>query len=132
MSLQSSDAKLVVSILHAYCIIANYGESVGYEDDDDRESLDSAGMNDFRFFRKLERYYIACRIVTSEVVHLVRHNFAINITVATVPILKTTSTPAEQNEYHTCEGFFMDRFKIDANTIHTRLNGCSKELEGSE
>jgi hypothetical protein len=146
---------MVMSILHASSIIATYGDilesqwavydskmhydkvevsdqvSEDDEDDDDRESLDPTEMKKssiYRFFRKLERYYVACRIVTSEVVHLVRHNFAINITVATVPILKTTSMPAEQNnsshvgysEYPTCEEFFMERFKIDVNTLHRK------------
>ena len=57
--------------------------------DDDHESLDPAETKKssiYRFFRKLERYYIACRVVTSELVRLVRasdaeRNVAINITV---------------------------------------------------
>jgi len=76
----------------------------------------------YRFFRKLERYYVACRVVTSELVHLVRsgnaeRNVTVDITVETVPILTTTSTPLEQNEYPTCEDFFMERFQIDVNTL---------------
>ena len=77
------------------------------EYDNDRESLDPAEMKKssiYQFFWKLERYYVACQVVTSELVHLVRpgnaeHNVIINVTVKTVPILMTTSTPAEQNEH---------------------------------
>ena len=145
----SSDVdSMVRSILHASSIIATYGDfleesqwavydpKMHYdkadvsdqvsEDDDDRESLGPTEMKKssiYRFFRKLERYYIACRTVTSEIVHLVRNNLAINITVATVPILKTTSTPAEQNEYPSCEEFFKDRLDTDMETLNKKKLG---------
>jgi hypothetical protein len=93
------------------------------EQDDDQESFDLAEMKKssiYRFFRKLQRYFVACRIVTSEVVDLVRSNVAIDITVATVPFSNTTSTPAEQNEYLTCEDFFMDRIKVDVNKLEKK------------
>ena len=140
---------MVQSILHASTIIMIYGDSLesqwaAYDskmrydkvdvskqvseddEDDDRESFDVMEMKKcsiYRFFRKLERYYVACHIVTSEVVHLVRNNLATNITVATVPILKTTSTPAEQNEYPSCEEFFKDRLGADVNTLYQKKLG---------
>lgn len=93
---------------------------------DDRESLDPAEMKKssiYRFFRKLERDYVACHVVTSELVYLVRsgdveHNVTINVTVETLPIWTTTSTPAEQNEYPTCEDFFRERFQTVVNTLN--------------
>jgi len=57
--------------------------------------------------------------------HLLRYNLGaysscsyatINVTVETVPLLTTTSTPAKQHEYRSCEEFFMERLQTDMNT----------------
>jgi hypothetical protein len=129
-----SDSSYVGSILYASGIMSMFGDIlesqwavynsktqvIDDEDDDDCKFFGPVEMKKspiYRFFRKLERYYVACRTVTLEVVHLVRSNFAIKIIVATVPILTTTSTPAEQNEYPTCDEFFTKCLKIDVKTL---------------
>lgn len=76
---------------------------------DDRESLDRMEIvrsSIYRFLRKLSRYYVACRIVTSELVALVRSGAEPTIKVETVPTSMTTSTPAKENKYPSFESFF--------------------------
>ena len=75
---------------------------VDAEEDDDRESLDAEEMKKssiYRFVQKLSRYYVA------ELAALVRLGAGVNITVETVPISITTSTPAKENEYPSFESF---------------------------
>ncbi|KIM92201.1 hypothetical protein PILCRDRAFT_114655 [Piloderma croceum F 1598] len=79
------------------------------EDLDDRESLDPEVMKKssiYRFLRKLSRYHVACSLVTSEVVALLRIGAEHNIKVETVPISTTTSTPANENEHASFDSFF--------------------------
>lgn len=69
------------------------------EDVNDHESLDSEEMKSsiYRFLRKLERHDIACRIVISELVSLVRSSARLDIRVTAVPISITRSTPAKKH-----------------------------------
>jgi hypothetical protein len=54
----------------------------------------------------------------SELVRLIRSgdNATINVTVETVPLSTTTSTPAKQHGYRSCEEFFMERLQTNMNT----------------
>jgi hypothetical protein len=61
------------------------GEQVDGEYLDDRESLDQIEMarsSIHRFLQKRSRYYVACRIITSELVALIHSGAEPNITVA--------------------------------------------------
>ncbi|KIM83277.1 hypothetical protein PILCRDRAFT_7235 [Piloderma croceum F 1598] len=90
------------------------------EDLDDRESFDQIEMarsSIYRFLRKLFRYYIACRNVTSELVAIVRSGAKLDITVETVPISMTTSTPANENEYPSFESFFELCVRADVKSL---------------
>jgi hypothetical protein len=90
------------------------------EDLDDHESLDQIEMTRssiYRFLQKLSRYYVACRIITSELVALVRSGAEPNITVETVPISMTTSTPADENEYPSFESYFEQCVRADVKSL---------------
>ena len=93
---------------------------------DDHEFLDLVDMKKssiYRFLRKLERYYVTCRIITSELVSLVRSGSELNVKVETVPILTTISTPAKENEYPTFEDFFTQRMRVDLSMLDPKKVG---------
>jgi hypothetical protein len=90
------------------------------EDLDDRESLDQMEMarsSIYRFLRKLSRYYVACSVITSELVALVRSGAKPNITVETVHISMIASTPANENEYPSFESFFEQCMRVDLKSL---------------
>jgi hypothetical protein len=99
---------------------------VDTEEDDDRESLDPEEMRKssiYRFVRKLSKYYVACGVIISELVALVRSGAGVNIKVDTVPISVTTSTPAKENEYPTLESFLEQRMDIDLKSLDPQKVG---------
>jgi hypothetical protein len=89
------------------------------EDQDDRESLDPQEMKSsiYRFLRKLSRYFVACAVITSELVGLIRSSDGFDIKVKTVSISTTTSTPAKENEYPSFKSFFERRVQIDMKSL---------------
>jgi hypothetical protein len=95
-------------------------EDENTEDLDDRESLDPEVMmrsSIYRFLRKLSRYHVACSLVTSEVVALLRIGAGRNIKVETVPISTATSTPANENEHPSFDSFFEQCVRTDLNSL---------------
>lgn len=95
-------------------------EEENTEDLDDRESLDPEVLKKssvYRFLRKLSRYHIACSLITSEVVALLRVGAGRNIKVETVPISTTTSTPANENEHASFDSFFERCVRTDLNSL---------------
>jgi OTT_1508-like deaminase len=95
------------------------------EDVDDCESLDSEEMKKspiYRFLRKLNRYAVACRIIVSELVQLVRLGVGLHITVAEVPVSATTSTPMNENEYPSFEQFLQERVRTGAKLDSSKIN----------
>jgi hypothetical protein len=104
---------------------------VDTEEDDDHESLDAEEMKKssiYRFVQKLSRYYAACGVITSELVALVRLGAGVNITVETVPISVTTSTPAKENEYPSLESFLEQRMQIDVKSLDPQKVGRLRDL----
>ena len=104
---------------------------VDTEEDDDRESLDAEEMKKssiYRFVQKLSRYYVACGVITSELVALVRLGAGVNITVETVPISVTTSTPAKENEYPSLESFLEQCMQIDVKSLDPQKVRCLRDL----
>jgi len=99
---------------------------VDTEEDDDRESLDPEEMRKssiYRFVQKLSRYYVACGVIISELIALVRSGAGVNIKVDTVPISIITSTPANENEYPTLESFLEQRMDIDLKSLDPQKVG---------
>ena len=99
---------------------------VDTEEDDDRESLDPEEMRKSSIYssvRKLSRYYVACGVIISELIALVRSGAGVNIKVDTVPISVTTSTPAKENEYPTLESFLEQRMDTDLKSLDPQKVG---------
>ena len=74
---------------------------VEQEDTEDHESLDHMEMvrsSIYQFLQKLSRYYTACHNVTSKLITLICLGAKSDITVETILILTTTSTPANKNK----------------------------------
>jgi OTT_1508-like deaminase len=93
---------------------------VDTEEDNDHESLDAEEMKKssiYRFVQKLSRYYVACGVIISELVVLARFGARIDITVETIPISITTSTPAKENEYPSLESFLKQCIQIDVESL---------------
>jgi hypothetical protein len=81
---------------------------VDQEDLDDQETLNLSEMmksSIYRFLRKLEKYYVASRIITSELVSLIHSGADLNVKVESMPVSTAITTPALQNEYSSYEDF---------------------------
>jgi len=87
---------------------------------DDYEYLDPLDIRKsavHRFLWKLGRYYTACYTVVRELIFLHRSWDALCIKVDTVPIIKTTSKPSEEREYHNLDTFLKQCTNTDLKTL---------------
>jgi hypothetical protein len=90
------------------------------ENDDDRETLeddDWRQSSTHRFLHKLARYDTACHAIVRELVSLRRSGHDLNITIVTVPVSETTSTPSDEKEYPKLDNFLDHGLGIDARTL---------------
>jgi len=90
---------------------------------DDYEYLDPLDLRKsavHRFLWKLARYYTACHTVVCELVFLRRSWDALCIKVDTVPIIKTTSKPSEEREYHNMDTFLKRCTNTDLKTLNPK------------
>jgi hypothetical protein len=69
-----------------------------------------------RFLHKLGRYHSTCRVIVRELVRL-RRGHDLSIAIETVPILNTTRSPSNENEYPDLDSFFLNRFHVDVRTV---------------
>lgn len=98
----------------------NCRHSNGQERLDDYESVDPEDNQKSAihcFLKKLARYYTACHTIVSELVALRRFGNDICITIETVPISRTTSTPANENEHQTLDSFLKQHLCVDSKEL---------------
>jgi hypothetical protein len=104
---------------------------VDQEDLDDQETLNLSEMmksSIYRFLRKLEKYYVACRIITSELVSLIHSGADLNVKVESVPVSTAITTPALQNEYSSYEDFSTQRARVDVSTLDPQKVNSLRDL----
>jgi hypothetical protein len=90
------------------------------EDIDDYETLEEEDLGQsviHRFLRKFSRYYSSCFIIVRELAAVHRSGHNLDISIQTVPIVQTTSTPEGENEYPDLDSFLLDRFRVDRRTL---------------
>lgn len=97
--------------------------TISEENLDDYETLDYEERQQstiHRFLHKLERYYTACRVIVRELATLRRSGHNLNIVIDTVPVVKITSAPSDENEYPDLDSFLSCLMTIDPKTLESK------------